>query len=274
MQITYNPIYHKYQVIGTKQISLAEKSVVSKVKLDIVPKRESIFSKNQKIRFNREVLTIKDNESTLFRFNREAANRLFFDFELEFNNYGIPIFISNYKEIWKNWLYQVDTLHSKYEGSVVDRLINRMTITLGDEKLFTERLLKDFSLNEMYQREIHKIVFDEQTYSASREWTEIVFTTPLIFNQNYKLSLKNDGDKLTIRGIADIEKNKQNLLKLCKNESFNIEDIVSIEQETTYFSKNISYSPDRIISHFFINGRDSFLKKVEIELNIEKLDRI
>ncbi|GHT42017.1 hypothetical protein FACS189437_09610 [Bacteroidia bacterium] len=270
MKIDYSHITKSYQADGVKTFKEKDTVKSSKVQLLIEPKTASLLVNFQKRKFSRTWDASQQEESALSAFLKDSS-KILEEFELEFDSHNIPYLVVNHPEIWKKWLYYADLLNSKYSGEWVEKEIGLITHQISDKNLFLKTLLNDFILNELYQREIYKIPFDNKTGICNRKWIEPALGVALEFNQECKLQIRQEEDTLRITGTVDLVKNKAEIKHLCIGRYFNPEDITSIEQKTVYTAQYITCIPNHINSVFSINGKNECLKQTEINISIKEI---
>ena len=186
MKLIYKPLTDKYMVSGTKIVKEGNRTAESCIEIRIKPRAASIFTDFQKVRFTR-IINMDSNENTFDSFVKDSANTLN-HFELELTSKGEPCHVVNYQDIWKKWMSESDLLNSKYTGDWVKKELELMTTAIGDKSKLFAALLQDFCMNEIYNRNIFTIAFDNKTCSGKREWTETALDgIPVLFIQEYRL---------------------------------------------------------------------------------------
>jgi hypothetical protein len=270
MKLIYKPLTYKYKVSGTKIFKDGNRTTESGIEVFIKPRLASILTEFQTVRFTRNI-NADSNESAFDRFVKDSANVLNC-FELEFTSKGEPYHVVNYQEIWKKWLSESDILNSRYTGNWVNKGLELMTIAIGDKNKLLTALLQDFCMNEIYNRNIFAIAFDNQTGTGKREWTETVLDgIPFLFKQEYQLKDTPKEDLLTIEGYAPFKENELQINRLCRGKSYTPEEITDITQKTVYQAFELSNLPEKIESVFKVNGKNGCLKETKVNVQTLKI---
>jgi len=270
MKISYNTLSKNYLVEGVKTFKEEGQVNSSRIKIRIEPGSPSVFTNFQKIKFSREIISSKKELPVFDSFIRDSA-KILGKYELELDSKGVPYKIVKHKDIWKQWLYYADVLHSKYSGEWVEKQIGLITHRIADKDIFLETLMDDFIMNELFARDIYRIKFDDKINVCNRTWPESGLGILMNFNQECKVKISSKEDRLYIKGFVDLPKYKKLLNGYFKDKKYQFEDIESITQDTVYYSNDISCIPYRIESKFLINGHDKPYKEISIRLNIEEV---